>query len=106
MSLHFCDCNNLVTSVVTSTAKFHMCTVCSKHFPFGEGDTLIRAPAVKPIGFEKNKHIIVHMNKVGLMPITNTKPCPQCKRMISKYAILDNSTWYMCMFDECGHQFQ
>ena len=106
MVLRFCDCNNLLTSMVTSTAKFHVCSVCSKRFDFKKGDTLIRAPAVKPVGFEKNKHIIVHMNKIGLMPITDNKECPKCKRKYSKYAILDNSTWYKCLFDDCGQTYQ
>ena len=106
MALRFCDCNNLLTSVVTVSAKFHLCTVCAKRFPFKEGDTLIRAPAVKPVGFEKNEHIITRIDKIGLMPVKNDKECPKCKRKHSKYAILDNTTWYKCMFDDCRHQFQ
>jgi hypothetical protein len=101
MSLKFCDCNNILTSVVTAAAKYHMCTVCAKRFDFEDGDTLIRAPAVKPTGRSKYEHILRDMDKVGLMPITRDKECPKCKKYISRYAILDNTTWYKCIFDDC-----
>ena len=104
MALQFCDCNNLLTPVVSVSTKYHECTVCSKHFPFKKGDTLIRAPAVKPVGFEQNEHIIQYMDDIELMP-TILIECPKCKRNHSKYAIL-GTTWYKCMYDDCRHQYQ
>ena len=106
MALKFCDCNNLLISVVTPSAKYHTCSVCAKKFDFEDGDTLIRTPAVKPTDQSKYEHILRDMDKCELMPITDHKQCSKCKRSVSRYAILDNITWYKCIFDDCRTLFQ
>lgn len=104
MLLRFCDCGNLLRSVVTSI-KYHICSKCEKKFDFEKGDTMIRAPATKPSNAEINEHIIQHMHKIPLMPIIE-KECPQCKKKRVKYAILNNTTWYRCTDLQCANLFQ
>jgi hypothetical protein len=104
MILRYCDCNHLLQTVVT-TVNYHMCSKCGKRFPFEKGDTLIRAPATKPVGAEKYDHLIQHIHEIRLMP-TIDKECPQCKKRMIKYAILDSMTWYRCMASDCEHLFQ
>ena len=107
MALKFCDCQHLLK--VLTSAKSYVCSKCEKRYPFESGDTLIREPAIRPVGFEKNKHIIDHMDRIPLMPFVETGKnieCPRCKKKMVRYAILDNITWYRCTFDDCRHLFQ
>lgn len=106
-SLRICDdCGNLMESVVSATIRQHICSRCNKKAEFVAGDTLIRAPAIKPSGVELSEHILRHMHKIDLMPIRVGKECPACQKKRVRFAILNDITWYKCSYEDCAELFQ
>ena len=102
-TIKYCDCSNLLEAVVTST-PYHECTVCKKQHDFKEGDTLIRGPAVKPEGLNKNMHIIKHMEYYNAFPFVKMD-CKKCGYASGvKYVILDDVSYYKC--PKCHQYFQ
>jgi len=94
--LKFCNCKNLLTTVISPVASYNKCTACNAQIPLEKGDTLLRITPDKPSGYEKNKHIINNMHNVSLIPYDKNAICYECNCKFVKYAILDNVTYYKC----------
>jgi DNA-directed RNA polymerase subunit M/transcription elongation factor TFIIS len=103
--MKFCDCGNILMHIVTAADAYFECTVCHKKRALDDGDTLIKPPAIKPVGIDKVAHIVKHMAKKNLFRTVDDKPCPKCAYKFAK-VLMDVEVWYQCMAPGCENVYQ